>query len=66
MRSTPNHEHRLGARYCRPRTGSTDTYTDIRAPLTDLSGYAKKFNANGDTRSGLRLGLRIATGRVNP
>jgi dihydrofolate reductase len=30
------------------------------ATLTDLSGYAKKFTANGDTRSGLRLRLRIA------
>jgi integrase/recombinase XerC len=28
--------------------------------LTDLSGYAKKSTANGDTRSGLRLRLRIA------
>jgi hypothetical protein len=33
--------------------------------LTDLSGYAKKSTANGDTRSGLRLRLRIAvSGRV--
>ena len=30
------------------------------APLTVLSGYAKKSTANGDTRSGLRLRLRIA------
>ena len=30
------------------------------APLTDLSGYAKKSTANGDTRSDLRLRLRIA------
>jgi hypothetical protein len=28
--------------------------------LTDLSGYAKKSTANGDTRSGLRRRLRIA------
>jgi len=28
--------------------------------LTDLSGYAEKSTANGDTRSGLRLRLRIA------
>ena len=28
--------------------------------MTDLSGYAKKSTANGDTRSGLRLRLRIA------
>jgi hypothetical protein len=28
--------------------------------LTDLSGYAKKPTANGDTRSGLRLRSRIA------
>jgi hypothetical protein len=28
--------------------------------LTDLGGYAKKSTANGDTRSGLRLRLRIA------
>jgi hypothetical protein len=27
--------------------------------LTDLSGYAKKSTANGDTRSGLRLRLRL-------
>jgi hypothetical protein len=27
--------------------------------LTDLSGYAKKPTANGDTRSGLRLRFRI-------
>ena len=31
-----------------------------RAPLTDLSGYAKKSTANGDTRSRPRLRLRIA------
>ena len=30
------------------------------APLTDLSGYAKKSTANGDTRSVIRLRLRIA------
>jgi hypothetical protein len=30
------------------------------APLADLSWYAKKSTANGDTRSGLRLRLRIA------
>lgn len=28
--------------------------------MTDLSGYAKKSTANGATRSGLRLRLRIA------
>lgn len=28
--------------------------------MTDLSGYAKKSSANGDTRSGLWLRLRIA------
>ena len=28
--------------------------------MTDLSGYAEKSTANGDTRSGLRLRLRIA------
>lgn len=28
--------------------------------MTDLSGYAKKSSANGDTRSGLRLRSRIA------
>lgn len=28
--------------------------------MTDPSGYAKKSTANGDTRSGLRLRLRIA------
>jgi hypothetical protein len=33
--------------------------------LTDLSGYAKKSNANGDTRSGLRLLLACPTVRRN-
>lgn len=28
--------------------------------MTDLSGYGKKSTANGDTRSSLRLRLRIA------
>ncbi|WP_326570377.1 hypothetical protein OIE69_03160 [Actinacidiphila glaucinigra] len=28
--------------------------------MTDLSGYAKKSTANGETRPGLRLRLRIA------
>ena len=28
--------------------------------MTDLSGYPNKSTANGDTRSGLRLRLRIA------
>jgi hypothetical protein len=36
------------------------TVAGRHAPLTDLSGYAKKSAANGDTRSGLRSRLRIA------
>ncbi|GAB3182228.1 hypothetical protein GCM10027259_35100 [Micromonospora palomenae] len=50
-------------RQAREAVGSAErgvTEAAKRAPLTDLSGYAKKSTANGDTSSGLRLRLRIA------